>query len=654
MPLLFSLWLLVNLSVQTSLTSWTRSTLQIDTSNAKFTTFVGVDKVNEDIWLLGGMYTGDETVTSDNEVNILHLSSTPNWEAYTQSLTDLSANYQFNDPQRNTFTSYNNIMYFNMDGFIGQFIMTGPSSVMTYPWITLPLWTKYSCITIDPTGTYLFILGGANSDASIVYNNLQKYNLIGTTWESDHPTGMGQNRHRFSCHAMSNGLYAIGGIPHNNYETTTDWSNTIEKLDISNLSTMNSKSFNILTGQTIQSNIGWFRSVSLYHFIYIIGGYTNTGPNYNGYYNDNVYILNTQTDQLSNGPNLPVAMASTSVAVLNNRIYVISGQYQSGPQHIAYRYFYESNDLSSSSPTITPTVTPSKSPSSSPSQTPSNVPSLVPSIPPSTSPSGSPSDSPSATPSAIPSIPPTKTPTNDPSGTPTRLPSIPPTITPTMSPTRYRLPWEMNATFSNSFLEIYVNIRNNDNDINEIDILPLIFNDCNLFFDGITNNLIGDDAICLWNTNNNNYEILIQLKTNAIVNMSNSLTINRNVFQYFIYSNLYNPSNIWLNNNETLTTSLIKKSLNPLTPIIHIIYPNIIGICDNLTLTAYVDNTGGRPPIFDWDITIGNTTRNNNISTGVITVTHISVGSTVVGNLTGTFTYSFPEVSTNKPNLKIQ
>ena len=117
----------------------------------------------------------------------------------------------------------------------------------------------------------------------------------------------------------------------------------------------------------------------------------------------------------------------------------------------------------------------------------------------------------------MPSSTPTIGPTKD-----TEAPTIL-TDTPTTSPT---INWNIIPQFSNDYTEIYIRI------LNDMDHAILVENVCELMFDTETVNIVGNDAICKLNIHNeHDYDILISLKSESIIQLNDSLTILPNILK---------------------------------------------------------------------------------------------------------------------------
>eukprot|EP01083_Nonionella_stella_P126721 383654_1 len=268
-------------------------------------------------------------------------------------------------------------------------------------------------------------------------------------------------------------------------------------------------------------------------------------------------------------------------------------------------------------PTTYPTGDPSAAPSLQPTQHPTNPPSLLPSQHPAVTPSISPSNapsaptkypttSPSALPTAVPSKSPTEMPSITPSASPTKTPSSTPSITPSTEPSKAptangvlpSIVWDVMAYFSDSYLEMYVEVNNNvqihGNAVECDNIFLTLLN-------GEENTKLLNGATCTFTNHIKNVDIIITLSSLSTVSP------NHNNIEIFIKPDSFLYTRIEDQFQNEYTFSEVHVSFNPLSafdptpPNIVLAYAPTIGLCDVATVDARsTTNLGGRSAYFTW------------------------------------------------------
>lgn len=163
--------------------------------------------------------------------------------------------------------------------------------------------------------------------------------------------------------------------------------------------------------------------------------------------------------------------------------------------------------------------------------------------------------------------------------------------------------WNITAQWSSSFLSIEVDFVSTANEI--MIQYDEIYGDCSAIFDNRTMILLSSSAVCTWISNQYySVSISIQLSSQSIININDSLIIKSNAFSFTEYICE------WLSLNSSLIID-IKYPEDILLPNIMVNIPSMIGVCDELILDARnTGNIGGRSATFIW--TILNISSSNN------------------------------------------
>eukprot|EP01083_Nonionella_stella_P318975 1168414_1 len=225
-----------------------------------------------------------------------------------------------------------------------------------------------ACLT--STDDYLIVIGGGGAKYPYLYlDTVQIYHLAANQWLSNVST-LNAGRIHSACVVGNNKLYSIGG-----YGNDDDSLDSIEVLDVSNMSAISSTSWNYL-GCTLQKARDSLR-VALYgtDMIYVVGGETlfRAWPS--------VDIINTVTDECLVADDLNFDVTGAPPIIVQNTLFVFGGAttLTSGDNFIVEdRYQYL--PLPTFNPTSYPTVPtssslyPSKQPTKDPSVTPTKSP----------------------------------------------------------------------------------------------------------------------------------------------------------------------------------------------------------------------------------------------------------------------------------------
>eukprot|EP01084_Bolivina_argentea_P033474 61913_1 len=195
--------------------------------------------------------------------------------------------------------------------------------------------------------------------------------------------------------------------------------------------------------------------------------------------------------------------------------------------------------------------------------------------------------------------------TMNPSISPTQIPSQ----TPTRGPTTTLPPivWDVTGYFSDSYLQIYVDLINN-NDNNNL-LIYGNFDTCDDIFLTVVNNTQVDlleGATCVFTDNSNqikNVDIIISLSSLSTVGINHSnvkIFLKTGSFHYYRIED--NFRNGYMFNEYSLSFNPITAK-NALSPIISISFASIIGSCDNIYVDARgTTMLGGRSANFTWNV----------------------------------------------------
>eukprot|EP01083_Nonionella_stella_P145334 455190_1 len=294
--------------------------------------------------------------------------------------------------------------------------------------IVIPTSVEYgACLT--SIYHYLIVVGGGRLSYDVPLDNTQIYDINTNQWLSDGPS-LRTPRMSLSCIIVNHLLFAIGGYEGDATDTYLD---TLETLDVSDMSSIQSKQWQYLDN-TLNTARGGTRAVSHGSDIVVIGGKDNTKARVT-----EINIIDTINGQIYVGGQLAFATSYAASIIVDNILYVFGGLGINGGEK---RYQYAAM----------PTTPPSHYPTLTPSSYPTNIPSLQPTSTPSKYPNVAPSD-PSSTPMPTPVMPtkyPTKTPSYAPvthpiTSHPSRSPSLSPTGAPTVRPTT-SMPTTVNPT----------------------------------------------------------------------------------------------------------------------------------------------------------------------------------------------------------------
>eukprot|EP01083_Nonionella_stella_P318974 1168410_1 len=235
-----------------------------------------------------------------------------------------------------------------------------------------------ACLT--STDDYLIVIGGGGAKYPYLYlDTVQIYHLAANQWLSNVST-LNAGRIHSACVVGNNKLYSIGG-----YGNDDDSLDSIEVLDVSNMSAISSTSWNYL-GCTLQKARDSLR-VALYgtDMIYVVGGWKSAMET-------SVDIINTVTDECLVADDLSLPVSSAPCITVQNMLFVFGGvkEYSGSTWFVNNKYQYlllpSSNPIRypTSSPSYRETTDPSGSPTKTPSDstvapTTTHVPSMIPS-----------------------------------------------------------------------------------------------------------------------------------------------------------------------------------------------------------------------------------------------------------------------------------
>eukprot|EP01084_Bolivina_argentea_P041316 76233_1 len=181
--------------------------------------------------------------------------------------------------------------------------------------------------------------------------------------------------------------------------------------------------------------------------------------------------------------------------------------------------------------------------------------------------------------------------------------NIPETDMPTTSTTTIEpsepIEWNISAFFSDTYLEIYVDLVNNNNN-NDILVYGNLDKCDEIFSINSTDINLLKGAKCVFVNNNqiNNIDIIISLSSlSTIVPNNDQLILNSESFHYFrIEDNFQNQHDV-INN----LLFYIKPAINPVHPLIDLRFASIIGSCDEMEVDARSTiHLGVRNANFTW------------------------------------------------------
>ena len=317
---------------------------------------------------------------------------------------------------------------------------------LTIPILPSTVALKQTCITFSSQHNFIYVVGGRGGFGMI--KETEMLNLTSMEWITNPPPLLLQ-RSYFACnvHEDTNTLFAIAGA-----YAGSDYSKTIEYLDISDMSTIESKSWQN-TPYTIpdgwqrapHTTIGLYQHSSVVHedIIYLIGGQ----------YQASLIIVDVVAEQVTIGPSFLGDLGAAPI-IIENVLYVFGGNTN------IYQYYIiptgsptseptptptnstsppsMSPTYSTSDPTDAPTMDPTLEPTADPSKDPTIDPTIDPTVDPTADPTSNPTDNPTSEPTtAEPSMSPvTDAPSNEPSNEPSMTPSDDPTVDPTIDPTK--------------------------------------------------------------------------------------------------------------------------------------------------------------------------------------------------------------------------
>ena len=285
---------------------------------------------------------------------------------------------------------------------------------------------RYSCLTGDPIESLLYYIGGRQGGSSGNFstgnysNNLHILNIHNNSWIRG--PNMNTPRGYFSCIVSPNKrLYAIGG--HNG----DDFLASIEVISTIDIKNNHWSHIQNLSDPSVES-----RTVSLDHYVYIIGGWLGGQVHTN-----KVHIIDTLSNEVYiSDDRLVYGNCCMSPIIVDRMIYSFAGWMDpyypaSGPWAKATRR-WQYISISSEEPTSEPSISPSDN-SRSPTITPTNEPSSLPSGSPTIDPTMNPTSDATLDATIDPSPDPMMDPTADPTFYPTRDSSESPSIAPTMN-----------------------------------------------------------------------------------------------------------------------------------------------------------------------------------------------------------------------------
>eukprot|EP01083_Nonionella_stella_P073889 200069_1 len=232
---------------------------------------------------------------------------------------------------------------------------------------------------------YVFVIGGnVGSPGSEAAEITQIFRIRDGQWLTNLPF-LNTKRMTLSCIAHENKLFAIGGDDGNIFLES------IETLDISNMETISTQTWDIHWADPLRSGRKASRAVVYGTDIYVIGGKDNNGNRV-----DDINVIDAISGTVSiHGDTLSYATSYASSIIVDNVLYVFAGV---GTYDDVNTYQYSTLPalLPTKNPTAAPTLSPLPSPTSPPSDTPTlrpfDAPTFVPTSQPSSAPTNNPFD----------------------------------------------------------------------------------------------------------------------------------------------------------------------------------------------------------------------------------------------------------------------
>ena len=308
-------------------------------------------------YLIGGCIDRDQC-----NVNIMQLyrAKTAEWEY--SMLSNSTVIYGIGQ----TFTTLNEVIYFNINGNIGSYDMR--NEIYNYPFKSLLLRDiNEACTTSD--SDKLYFIGGINTgDNNIESNEFQIYNILNDSWNVNTPR-INIPRYYSTCNTLQDTIYIIGGA------TTTIALDTIECINTDLLD-----KWEVLSSKlTIKR--AKHRSIVYDNLIVIIAG-----EDINGNALKDITMFDTITGNVFENGMKPLNIERIGANAMydGNRIFVFGGLNSNGIAQNNWEFTYDlwtqspssaaPSKLPSHNPTIIPTDIPTSSPSTSPTKYPSKKP----------------------------------------------------------------------------------------------------------------------------------------------------------------------------------------------------------------------------------------------------------------------------------------
>eukprot|EP01083_Nonionella_stella_P141420 435657_1 len=506
--------------------SYSLTTLSLQTPEAPYAGahwITHFDANTNNIWLLGGHYLNSDqswVITNDVQTYNIKLNA---W-AEGDPLSDYVASYI------GSYTSIDTMVYFIAYDSLSSFNIDTQTLLHPHPNISLLHAVDKACVTND--GRYIFVIGGWISSTSTVSALFQIYDTSEHSWLEGLPLNI--PRARSNCEYHNGYIYIFGGQLDNTQQT--------DSIEMIYVGVGDAVHTTVITEQWITLASVLFtpkRDVSTVmctgidtELIYIFGGWDSNQAHT---VSNQVHIFNT-TDTSIHTAYFGIRRGAASVICIHDYIYILLGYVPSkkgGGIETTFTWM-KSNLLYTSAPT------------------------------------------------SVTNAPTTTLPTNK-THSPTTTVTVSTSSTPTIAPFTTSGIQGAIASFSCSYLHIYVDIT----DELITDIRPLIFQ-CASIFSSETVYLLGSDASCSWS---GAHTLTVTLAPSSTLLVTDSIVIRKGAFEY-----MKSGSQSYVVNDE-ITMDHIDNECD-IEPTIKMNTPDVIGICEDLLLDirGNVHDLGGRSP----------------------------------------------------------
>ena len=353
--------------------SWVTSPSPLNMPRSNYRQAVGLNTLNNYLWLIGGVRPNDLVRYSLDADNAIYNVSDYGSSYFSLNMMFLSQSY----------TQQRNLLYMISDTSsapnpnIHKLDLSTTPPTTFYNNISTPTSTYSSCLVSMTMNNhdYLIVIGGGEDRTYRIgplRDNTQIYDLTDNTWITSRDPQLNTGRERFACVIVNDMIYALGG-----YGTVL--LDTIEVLDVSaGMNNVTDYSWVVLPETFPTGGLCHHNAVVFGTDIIIIGGTSATGTGGNGN-TDVVLVVDTTTNNIYSPGTLNQHVRIPTSIVVYPYIYTFGGNADAYGWQVAYQYNIlpetESPTLSpSNQPTIPPTLEPTMEPTIEPTETPTYSP----------------------------------------------------------------------------------------------------------------------------------------------------------------------------------------------------------------------------------------------------------------------------------------